>query len=392
MNIALYTHDLNVENGYLMPWGTVLEVGACLSTAGHSAMILSGVSSEPGAGWTARGVRVREVRKPKNRHNLEPLGEVCREERIEVLYWPLDWRRARTDLLSLERVGLQVVWYIPGAWYGLRQVMRAMCLMRSCATLSYLAQVLAPKHRFVRALLAQGARPLITMTDCTRDKLIQLGYPCDAVAAIPPGKEPLPAVGGPSALFNRWREALGDDPYFLFFGPPQAIRGVGQMLSAFQQVAQNHASVRLVCLFRADPGVNTTSWQQRVSRLPCRDRIVAVWESVNRGDLAAFLSGCHAVLQPFLLVPSEIPLAVIESAGYGKPVISTGPSGTGLFAQQFGLMVPPGNAKALAEAMMCLLTNKALYADKCRAALRVYENHPTWDMVAARWLAAANVN
>lgn len=375
-----------------MPWRMVLEVAAHLIAVGHSAVILSGVSSDPGADWTVRGVRVRELRKPKSKKGPESLGEICREEEIEVLYWPLDWRRARTDILSLERMGLRIVWYIPGAWYGLRQVIRAARCVHVRRVLSYLVQALASKRRFVKALLAQGVDPLITMTDYNRDRLIKCGYPSDAVTVIPPGREPWPAADGPSVLFDHWREALNGNPYFLFFGPPQAIRGVGQILSAFERVARDHSNVRLVCLFRADPDVDTATWRQRISRMGCRDRVISIWESVGSIDLGAFLSHCHTVLKPFLLVPSEIPLAVIESAGRGKPVISTGPGGTGLFAQQFGLMVPPGNARALAEAMVRLLVDEELYADRCRAALRVYEDHPTWDVVAARWLAVANEN
>ena len=332
------------------------------------------------------------MRKPKSDHDLTLLCDVCREEEAGVVYWPLDWRRARTDVLALEQVGVRVVWYIPGAWYNLRQVAGAARFVGPKVTLPYLAQALAPKDRFVRALLAQGTRPLITMTDYTREKLIECGYPGDAVVAIPPGKEVLPAADDSSSLFNQRRETLKSNPYFLFFGPPQAIRGVGRILSAFDDVARRHASVRLVCLFRADPGLDTAIWKDRIDRMGCRDRVISIWDSISRADIGAFLSHCHAVLKPFLLVPSEIPLAVIESAGHGKPVISTGPSGTGLFAQQFGLMVPPGNVQALAGAMMRLLTDQELYADRCRAAVRVYENHPTWDVVAARWLAAANVN
>lgn len=390
MRTAVYASDITLENAHLMPWRMVLEVAASLNTADYGATVFSGVCGEPGGEWTARGVRVREVRKPKGQHDLESLGEVCREEEIEVLYWPLDWRRARTEILALECGGLRVVWYIPGAWYALRQVAKAACSMHPKVTLSYLAQAVASKRHFVKGLLAQGAHPLITMTDYSRDRLIDLGYPGDAVMTIPPGREALPLMNGPSALFDDWHKALAGNPYFLFFGPPQAIRGVGQILSAFQRVARNHPSVRLVCLFRADPGLDAGTWKQKISRMDCRDRIISIWESIKRADIGAFLNHCHAVLKPFLLVPSEIPLAVIEAAGHGKPVISTGPSGTGLFAQQFGLMVPPGDAKALAEAMMRLLTDEELYADKCRTALWVYENHPTWDVVAARWLAVAS--
>ena len=116
---------------------------------------------------------------------------------------------------------------------------------------------------------------------------------------------------------------------------------------------------------------------------------MCAWESVEPADLDAFIKHSYAVLKPFLLVPSEIPLAVIEAAGYGKPVIATGPDGTGDFVDGFGLTVPFGCSKSLAEAMSDLLSDRGLYTEKCDAAKQVYEEHPTWDEVANQWLMAA---
>ena len=82
---------------------------------------------------------------------------------------------------------------------------------------------------------------------------------------------------------------------------------------------------------------------------PYAERIVCVWQSVGRADLDAFLEACYAVVLPFLLVPSEIPLAIIEAAGHRKPVITTGPGGTADFVREFGLAVPAGHSKALAR-------------------------------------------
>jgi glycosyltransferase involved in cell wall biosynthesis len=110
---------------------------------------------------------------------------------------------------------------------------------------------------------------------------------------------------------------------------------------------------------------------------------------VGRADLDAFLGACYAVVLPFLLVPSEIPLAVLEAAGHGKPVITTGPGGTADFVQEFGLAVPAGHSRALAAALLRLLEDPQLYAEKCRGAERVYAAHPTWEETARSWLSVA---
>lgn len=391
MKIAIYSNDFKFKNQHLMPWRTILEVACSLCSVGHFAMVLSGVSHDPSDGWLSREVRVREVSKPKDAFSLASLEEICREDGIEVLYWPLDWRHPRTDILSLERTGLRIVWYIPGAWYGLAQVLAAVLCMRSKAVVPYVVQALGSRRRYVEKLIADGVRPLIAMSDYTREKLIANGCPSEAVHAIPPGKAPLPATHGSPTLFNKWNHVLRDNPYFLFFGPPQKIRGIQQILSAFQIVARQDPAVRLVCLFRSDPGLDISRCQQEVEQLDCKDRVLCAWESVEPADLDAFVKNCYAVLKPFLLVPSEIPLAVIETAGYGKPVVGTGPDGTGGFVERFGLTVPFGRSKTLAQAMISLLMDQMLYVDKCNSAKQIYAEHPTWDEVAKQWLKAAQL-
>ncbi|MDD2336058.1 MAG: glycosyltransferase family 4 protein [Geobacteraceae bacterium] len=389
MKIAFYSNDFKPGNVHLMPWRTMLEVSSSLHSFGHSTNILSGVSNLPADEWTISNVRVLEICKPKDASSLKKLEIICNEEKIDVLYWPLDWRHPRQDILSLEKTGLRVAWYIPGSWYGFGQVLVATLCMHSKSVLPYIAQIIGSRRRFVKNLIANGIRPLITMSDYTREKLVEYGYPSSSVLSILPGKAALLCTDGSPTLFNKWNDILIGNPYFLFFGPPQKIRGIQQILSAFEIVARQHSTVRLVCLFRSDPGLDTLPWKRKIEQLNCKDRILCAWESVGPVDLDAFLKNSYAVLKPFLLVPSEIPLAVIETAGYGKPVIGTGPDGTGNFVKSFGLTVSFGQSKKLAKAMIDLLSNQKLYIDKCLSAKQVYENHHTWDEVAIKWLKAA---
>ena len=89
---------------------------------------------------------------------------------------------------------------------------------------------------------------------------------------------------------------------------------------------------------------------------------------------------------PFVLVPSEIPLTIIESMGWGKPIIATVPSGTGEFVQGFGAVAKIGDAHDLARIMVNLITDKMLYSAKSKAMLEKYRNHPSWREVALKWL------
>jgi len=392
VNIAIYTNDLNEDNMHLMPWRTVLEVATCLNRSGQSAIVLSGSKKGDEPDWASKGIIIKAVQKPFNRSGFDKLFAICCDEKVQVLYWPLDWNKPRTDVLQLENTGLRIIWYVPGAYYRLLPVLKATLYLGLKAGLPYLAQAVIPKRYYVRWLIKNGARPLIIMSDYSRAMIIRAGYPEKFVFSIPPGKSPLVSSDDKPSVFEEMKEKIGGRPYFLFFGPPQAIRGVEQILKAFKRVASKNADVCLVCLFREDKGLDAESLRSRIEGMGFGDRLICVWVSVSKTDLDLFLRNCYAVLKPFLLVPSEIPLAVIETAGYGKPVIGTGPDGTGNFAARFGLMVPPANSRVLAGAMLSLINDKQLYEKKCVAAARVYADHPTWENVAEQWLRIAAID
>ena len=285
----------------------------------------------------------------------------------------------------------KIIWYVPGAYYRLLPVLKAAPYVGFKTILPYLAQAMMPKRYYLHQLSKMGVCPLIMMSEYSRDMAIRAGYPEKFVFSIPPGKAPLVSSDDNSSVFEAMKEKIGERPYLLFFGPPQAIRGVKQILKAFKRVASKNADVCLVCLFREDKGLDAESLRVRIQGMKLGDQLICMWESVSKADLDLFLRNCYAVLKPFLLVPSEIPLAVIEAAGYGKPVIGTGPDGTGNFAARFGLMVPTANSRALAGAMLKLLTDRQLYEKKCDAAAQVYADHPTWENVAEQWLQVVQV-
>ena len=147
------------------------------------------------------------------------------------------------------------------------------------------------------------------------------------------------------------------------------------------------ANLSLVANWMGSDGVlDVDKIQREIGNLRNKGRVFTIWQSLESSQLDAFIRSSHALVQPFVLIPSEIPLAIIECMAWGKPVIITNTEGSGQFAELFGLLSAPGNIKDLAGNMLKLLENDALYAEKSSAARKLYENHPTWHEVALAWL------
>jgi glycosyltransferase involved in cell wall biosynthesis len=223
------------------------------------------------------------------------------------------------------------------------------------------------------------------MTRITAGRLRDAGYPADLVREVPPGRAPVARAGEPSEVARDIARAVAGRPFFLFFGPPNPIRGVLRLLDAFALLRQTHPESRLVCLFRSDGNVDERAVRAKLERLGFGERLIAHWRSVPPPDLDHLLKACFAVLKPFLIVPSEIPLAVLETAEYGKPVVGFAGDGTGELIARIGVAVKHGSSAALADAMRHLLDDTSFYESRCRAARDVYERHPDWTQVAAQW-------
>ncbi len=394
MNIAIYIADLTVENRHLMPWRTILEVLHELQLAGHRSLLLSGRNNCPKSEKIVKyeNIRVVEVPKPFSSKNRKIVATYLKHFKIESFFFPIEFVRNYSLLQELEhRAACQLIWYIPGGWFTPSQVLKASRHIGFKLARPYLMQALVPKRYFVKRITSIGPRPLVTMSDYTALQLRKCGYDLDLLFPAPPGKAAIKKPSDKALVYPLTTHLFSKTKYFLFFGPPSSIRGINQMIEAFSILAKEWSDIKLVCLFRGDRNVDPSDVKQQIEKSAFGDRIICFWDSVNGADLDLFIKNCFAVLKPFLIVPSEIPLAVLETAGYGKPVIGTGPDGTGDFIDKFGLTVAHGDSKALALAMEKLLNDEGLYEQKCQDAKKLYTNHPTWCEVSKIWLRAAEV-
>jgi glycosyltransferase involved in cell wall biosynthesis len=391
MNIAIYIADLTRENQRLMPWRTVLEILHELKNTGHKALLLCGRNNidKIEAAKEYGDIEVVEAPKPFSSVYRSLIANCLRQQKIDTLYFPISFSRDYSPLSELEQQSnCHIVWYVPGGWFTPKQILKAVPHIGIKAALPYLLQAFMPKRYFLRKLTSIGEKAILTMSEYTAVQLRSCGYRADLVFLAPPGKAPVKKLFEEPIVYPTLANQLAGIKYFLFFGPPSPIRGVNQIIDAFSALVHQGEDVKLVCLFRGDRNIDSTKFCRRIESASLGDQIICIWSSVSGSDLDLFLRNCFAVLKPFLIVPSEIPLAVLETAGYGKPVIGTGPDGTGAFIDAFGLTVPHADAGALACAMLKLLQDPQLYELKCRDARELYDQHPGWSDVAKVWLQA----
>ncbi len=157
------------------------------------------------------------------------------------------------------------------------------------------------------------------------------------------------------------------DPHLLFVGRFDRIKGGDLVLDAFTRIAERHPDCRLTFVGPGggfpQPDGSTLDLKAAVARLPApvRNRI-AVLGRQSRAEVAA-LRRSH----PVTLVASRYEtfgVALIEAMVAGSAVVATRVGGCAeiLRDDETGLLVPPEDAQALADACLRLLADPPLRA------------------------------
>ncbi|MDY7076332.1 MAG: glycosyltransferase [Chloroflexota bacterium] len=178
------------------------------------------------------------------------------------------------------------------------------------------------------------------------------GLPVDSIPAAS-----LPA-GGPQFLFiGRWDPAKG----------PDVLLEAMPLLKARLPEAHLH-------LFGGGP--MEQSLRQRATQPDLRD-VVTVYGYADPVTATAYLKGCDALVMPSRI--ESVPVLFSDALTCGCPVVSTtvGDLGRLVRENKVGLLCPPEDPQALADAMATIVTGeqpaRARYGDAIQRATRLFD-------------------
>jgi glycosyltransferase involved in cell wall biosynthesis len=190
---------------------------------------------------------------------------------------------------------------------------------------------------------------------------------CSSV--MPPGKgvSVLPVMADDAAATPA-KDGAG--VVFGFAARAEAIKGVSELMEAFGAARGADTRVRL---YAACAGSKVGEMCERAASIGAGDAFqhLGVYEGPEgRADFLRKLD--------VLVLPSHTegtPNSIVEAMSQGIPVIASAVGGIpDMIGNDAGLLVPVGDASALADAMLCLASDPALRASMGRAARARYES------------------
>lgn len=164
--------------------------------------------------------------------------------------------------------------------------------------------------------------------------------------------------------------------YFLFFGQIASNKGIDYLLEAMKPVHTQYPNMRLIVAGKGKYPFDITEYQQ-LDYIEFRNRFIP------DDELAALIQGSYCAVCPYKDATQS---GVVMSAfAFNKPIIATNVGGLSEQVEhdKYGLIVPPCDVDALANAMMHLLSHPEKMQEYADNIERDYSEGPkSWKEIA----------
>lgn len=221
--------------------------------------------------------------------------------------------------------------------------------------------------------------------------LVDTGLPPRRVATIVFGNQEIfreladPAVT--PAVLRRRLELPATAPVVLLFGSLAPYKGIDLAIEALARVVERVPEARLVIAGFPLPGFDLEAHRRLADRHGVAERVLFVPEYVPSGEVAAWMALAALVVLPYRQIFQSGVLPMAQT--FGRPVVAAavGALPEAIEDGRTGLVVPPEDLAALAEAVAGLLADPRRARELGEAAAAAARDRFAWRRVAEDLLA-----
>lgn len=372
MKICLVSSGLNEANRRLQPWHYLFEIGQALAHQGHNVILISDGNRSARPGETVAGLPVIRLGSRLNGllHKNAAVIQMVRDQGPDVALWHVGMT-SFAHLGPLRAVPCPVIGVFTSPVYRSRELLRPgifRLLRGHRLSAVHLLGLLMPDRILRRAMDRGRLQALVVECETTRRRLAERGVTADRIQVLRPSIDQVWLQAVPSPLERaRSRDAMGLPPGDFvvgYFGPPGMLRGLAIFLKAVALLQQTQPVTRALVLSRERDGelrIEGHSPEHVVGRLGIGHRTHLVRGFLSQGALRHAVAACDAVALPLEIVPSDVPLSVLETMALGLPLVTTDVACLPeLVPDGAGLVITPGKPALLAGAIHVLAKDAAL--------------------------------
>lgn len=398
MKICFVSSGFEDRNRFLQPWCYLVQGAQALSQGGHQVSFISDGYPRFKEESEFLGFPVKRINTLQELPLLgnKNLARTVNEQHPDLVLWHLGLT-SFLHLSTLDFVSSPIIGIFTSPIYKLSELLQlgALRLLRNHGLSSvHAVGLLVPAILIQQSFKHHRLRNLVVESQTTRDKLKQRGVPEASLCVIRPHIDPSWFHTQVNQASNRpVREKFGfapDDFVVGYFGAPAPLRGIQALLLAGKLAMLTNPSVRLLVLSRVldeEDSLENDALVRMIKDNDLERQVRIVPGMLSREQLILNLSICDAVALPFELVPSDVPLSILEVMALGIPLITSDvgcipemvPEGT-------GIKVHPRNISLLSEAIITLAGDKQLRQklakmgrEQALAWSSINDNHQAWN-------------
>jgi len=396
MKVCVVCAGIESANIRLQPWRYLHEFCKHMMSSGVQVKLISDGHPRLPEVDRVDGVpvhRMRHVRMLPFRGNVALQAAITQEAPDAVL-----WHVGLTSALYLDldgRVDRPVVGIFTSPIYGPRDFLPlgVRAVISDFGDLYiHLFGGLMPARLVRNAFQSSAVTRIIVLSDATKRGLIERGISPDQIVVIPPGiDEGWLKADVSVGVIHRTREELGFVPrdfVAVYFGSPRPIRGLDTLVRAVSIAVQVVPNIKLLVLSRRwedeltgeEMGIKNLADELGIGRC-----MKVVSGFLSQEEVIRYVASANVVVLPFKLVPSDVPLSILEAMALGRPVISTPVDGIAeLLAGGRGLLVRTNDPDSLAEGLVDLASHPEAAASMGAEARDYVRGGSRWSEVARR--------
>ena len=295
------------------------------------------------------------------------------------LYWYLWKHRREYDLIHIHMLGYPA---FPGTLAGRRLSKKTIIKIANSGQGSDIRLMrendLIPGQRQMLATTLDADR-MVALNKRIVQELGQAGVPAERIVLIPNGVDLIEAD-------SKRNYSIDDTVTVIFMGRLHPQKGLDVLLPAFKQVISNRPNMSWRLWLLGD-GSLRSELQIKTKQLDIVQE-VKFWGKVD--DVSTYLARADIFVLPSR--SEGMSNALLEAMAHGLPCVATRISGNVDLVQhgENGLLVPPEDETALAEAIIQLADDEVLRQKAGRSARQMIETEYSIDSIAKRYIALYN--
>lgn len=174
-----------------------------------------------------------------------------------------------------------------------------------------------------------------------------------------------------------------DNTRLLYTGSPLKIRGFWNVLNAFSNIERKDITLKILARGARRCEIKKIMRYITAKKLHSSISVVGGWSDLN--FLKNEIRNADLLLLPFVLVPSELPVTLMESIASGTPVLVSDIDGLSEAVGDAGVVTPHADVSSLGKAILDFHRNRPGRNSLHSACLKKREKMRTWKYVGKIW-------